>query len=133
MEMNDQDCIAVVEPWLPRLNEAIRRKPNDKVDSNLAGLFQGDSYWRDALALRWRLQTVTHNESIRRTLRALTIDIGITDLQIEVAAAPPLFIPYPKISGAVNRTSIKVHKNENRTGAPDDVSIRSRTSRYGMG
>lgn len=90
--MNDQDCIAVVESWLARFNEAIRRKPSDKVDSTLADLFQVDSYWRDALALSWRLQTVTHNESIRRTLRALTIDIGMTALQIDVAATPPRIV-----------------------------------------
>ncbi len=90
--MNDQDCIAVVDAWLARFNEAIVEKSNDKGDNNLAELFHKDSYWRDALALSWGLQTVTHNESICRTLRALTTDIGITNLQLDVAATPPRMV-----------------------------------------
>jgi cation diffusion facilitator CzcD-associated flavoprotein CzcO len=92
MKMNDQECITVVDSWLARFNDAIADKSNGMVDKKLAELFHSDSYWRDALALSWCLQTVTHNESIRRTLRALTTDIGITDLQLDVDATPPRIV-----------------------------------------
>ena len=90
--MNNQDCIAVVDSWLARFNEAIASEPNEKVDNNLLALFHVDSYWRDALALSWCLQTVTHNESICRTLRALTAGIDITNLRLDVAATPPRIV-----------------------------------------
>jgi putative flavoprotein involved in K+ transport len=89
MEMNNQDCIAAVDSWLARFNEAIADQSNEKGDNKLADLFHRDSYWRDALALSWHLQTVAHNEPICRTLRALTTDIGITKLQLDVAATSP--------------------------------------------
>ena len=89
VKMNDQDCIAVVDSWLARFNEAIAGESNEKSDNNLAGLFHIDSYWRDALALSWSLQTVTDNESICRALRALTAGINISDLRLDVAATPP--------------------------------------------
>jgi cation diffusion facilitator CzcD-associated flavoprotein CzcO len=92
MKMDDPNCIAVVDSWLSRFNEAIAGRSNEKVDNNLAELFQIDSYWRDALALSWCLQTVTHNESICRSLRALTTDIGITNLQLDIAATPPRLV-----------------------------------------
>jgi putative flavoprotein involved in K+ transport len=92
MEMNDQDCIAVVDSWFSQFNEALADKSTDKADNDLSDLFQIESYWRDALALSWRLQTVTHNESIRSTLRSLTINIDITDLHLDVAATPPRIV-----------------------------------------
>jgi cation diffusion facilitator CzcD-associated flavoprotein CzcO len=92
MNMNDQDCIAVVDSWLARFNEAIVGKSTEQGDNTLADLFQTDSYWRDALALTWCLQTVTHNESISLALRSLTTNIGMTNLQLDVAATPPRIV-----------------------------------------
>jgi cation diffusion facilitator CzcD-associated flavoprotein CzcO len=90
--MNQQDCSAVVNSWLDRFSGAIVGKSNEQVINDLAELFQEDSYWRDALALSWRLQTVTHNQSICSALRDLTADIAITDLQLDIAATPPRIV-----------------------------------------
>jgi hypothetical protein len=89
LKMNDQDCNAVADSWLARFNQAIADKSNEKVVDDLAGLFHRDSYWRDALALSWRLQTVTQNQSICRALRDLTADVATINLQLDVAATPP--------------------------------------------
>jgi cation diffusion facilitator CzcD-associated flavoprotein CzcO len=87
--MNDQDCTAVVGSWLALFNESMAETPAGEGDDNLRELFHGDSFWRDALALSWRLQTVAGSESIGQTLRALTADSGITALQVDAAATAP--------------------------------------------
>jgi cation diffusion facilitator CzcD-associated flavoprotein CzcO len=90
--MNDQDCSAVVESWLARFNEAIAGRSNETAVDDLLALFHADSYWRDALALSWRLQTVTHDRLICRALRDLTADNPMTGLQLDHAATPPRMV-----------------------------------------
>ena len=92
MKLNDQDCTAVVDAWLASFNQAITGKSDGPVDTNLTALFHSDSYWRDALALTWSLQTVAGNESICRTLRDVATDTGMTTLQLDPAATSPRIV-----------------------------------------
>ncbi len=92
MKLNDQDRIATVDAWLAGFNQAITGESDEQVDANLTALFHSDSYWRDALALTWSLQTMAGNESICHTLRAVVTDIGKTGLQFDPAATPPRMV-----------------------------------------
>jgi putative flavoprotein involved in K+ transport len=87
--MNDRDCIAVVDSWLGRFNEAIAEGSNEASDDDLKGLFHPESFWRDALALSWHLQTVTGCDWICRALPPLATHTGMTGLELDVAATPP--------------------------------------------
>ena len=92
MKLNDQNCIAAVDAWLARFNQAITGKSDEPADTNLTALFHIDSYWRDALALSWSLQTVAGSESICRALRAVVTDIGIAGLQLDPTATSPRIV-----------------------------------------
>jgi cation diffusion facilitator CzcD-associated flavoprotein CzcO len=87
--MTPRDCSAVVDSWLARFNQAIADKSKERATTNLAAVFHLDSYWRDALALSWRLQTVTGRQSICSALRELTADTAAINLQVDAAATPP--------------------------------------------
>src|SRR5215468_4646235 len=55
---------AAVENWLARFESALT-KPDD---SALKALFHPDSYWRDVLALTWRIETIEGRDAILREL-----------------------------------------------------------------
>jgi len=97
MKLNEQSCIVAVGAWLAGFNQAITGKSDEQVDINLAALFHSDSYWRDALALTWSLQTMAGNELICRTLRAAVTDTGMTNLQIDPAGASPRIVTRAEI------------------------------------
>jgi cation diffusion facilitator CzcD-associated flavoprotein CzcO len=54
------------QDWLEQLERALARGD----DALLAGLFVADSYWRDLLALTWRIQTIAGATAIARELNA---------------------------------------------------------------
>jgi cation diffusion facilitator CzcD-associated flavoprotein CzcO len=54
------------QDWLEQLERALARGD----DALLAGLFVADSYWRDLLALTWRIQTIAGATTIARELNA---------------------------------------------------------------
>ena len=51
--------------WLAQFEQALAR-PSDRLEQ----LFHRDSYWRDVLALTWRIRTVRGSETICKELRA---------------------------------------------------------------
>jgi cation diffusion facilitator CzcD-associated flavoprotein CzcO len=64
--------LAVIEPiateadrWLAQFEEALAR-PGDQLEQ----LFHPDSYWRDVLALTWRIKTIRGSDGICQELRA---------------------------------------------------------------
>ena len=61
------DIAASVENWLAEFERALERAD----DSALRPLFHSDSYWRDALALSWNLQTLNGRDAIVSELPAL--------------------------------------------------------------
>src|ERR1700735_3158547 len=61
------DIAASVENWLAEFEHALERAD----DSALRPLFHSDSYWRDALALSWNLQTLNGRDAIVSEFPAL--------------------------------------------------------------
>ena len=59
------DIGIAAENWLAQF-EAALAKPDDGA---LKDLFHSDSYWRDALALSWTLQTINGRDAILKTLK----------------------------------------------------------------
>jgi cation diffusion facilitator CzcD-associated flavoprotein CzcO len=60
------DISTAVENWLAQFEPALATPD----DSLLTSLFHADSYWRDALALSWTLQTINGRDAILRVLKA---------------------------------------------------------------
>ena len=58
-------AVLVVRKWLAQFEEALA-KPGDMLEK----LFQRDSYWRDVLALTWRIRTIRGLDTICEELRA---------------------------------------------------------------
>jgi len=54
------------QDWLEQFERAVARRD----DALLASLFAADSYWRDLLALTWRIQTIAGATAIARELGA---------------------------------------------------------------
>ncbi|NPU13501.1 NAD(P)/FAD-dependent oxidoreductase [Bradyrhizobium sp. 83012] len=60
------DLTATVESWLAAFAQALAAPDA----GDLTSLFQADSYWRDVLALSWRIKTLNGREAILRELPA---------------------------------------------------------------
>jgi hypothetical protein len=61
-----ESVTAAVERWLAQFDRALAA-PDDAL---LEKLFQPDSYWRDVLALTWKIQTVAGADAVLRELKA---------------------------------------------------------------
>jgi cation diffusion facilitator CzcD-associated flavoprotein CzcO len=59
------DVSTPAEEWLAQFQNALA-KPHEPL---LASLFHSDSYWRDVLALSWKLQTINGADAILRELK----------------------------------------------------------------
>jgi len=71
---------ALAEDWLARFARAA-------ASGELVGLFLDDSYWRDALALTWNLQTVCGGSEIAAALAPALASSGAAHYRLETAAA----------------------------------------------
>ena len=60
------DIAIAAESWLAEFESALTTRD----DGALKKLFHPDSYWRDALALSWTLQTINGRDAILTTLTA---------------------------------------------------------------
>ena len=60
------DISVVAENWLAQFETAL----TEADDAALKDLFHPDSYWRDAVALSWTLQTINGRDAILATLKA---------------------------------------------------------------
>src|ERR1044071_8547776 len=74
------DIAIAAEGWLAEFESALAALD----DGALERLFHPDSYWRDALALSWTLQTINGRDAILPTLKAHA-----------ASAAPPGFAVDP--------------------------------------
>jgi cation diffusion facilitator CzcD-associated flavoprotein CzcO len=79
------DIAASVENWLAEFERALERAD----DSALRPLFHSDSYWRDALALSWNLQTLNGRDAIVSELPALAARRAPCRLAIDLERAAP--------------------------------------------
>jgi hypothetical protein len=74
-----------VENWLAQFERALAASDERRLES----LFHADSYWRDVLALTWRIQTVGGANAIARELVAHRGRARPTGLQIDPHRTPP--------------------------------------------
>jgi len=65
---------------------AIRNRARKPDDVLLKSLFHPESYWRDALALSWKLQTINGADAILRELQACAGGAAPTGFAIDPTA-----------------------------------------------
>jgi thioredoxin reductase len=82
------DISIATENWLAQFETAL----SNSDDSLLKTLFHPDSYWRDALALSWNLQTVNGAEAILRELKLRAISALPSSFKIDPDRAAPRWV-----------------------------------------
>jgi hypothetical protein len=76
---------AIVEEWLAQLKQALTRPDSQ----SLIALFLSQSYWRDVLALTWRIQTICGSKLISDAIFKRSKDTGFSNIQVELADMLP--------------------------------------------
>jgi cation diffusion facilitator CzcD-associated flavoprotein CzcO len=79
------DIAASVENWLTEFERALERRDGGPLQT----LFHPESYWRDALALSWNLQTVNGADAIQRELADHAHRAAPSGFTIDPERAPP--------------------------------------------
>src|SRR5258706_15207602 len=79
------DIGIAAENWLAQF-EAALAKPDDGA---LKDLFHPDSYWRDAVALSWTLQTINGRDAILQTLKTQAASEKPSGFVIALGRAAP--------------------------------------------
>jgi thioredoxin reductase len=79
------DISLTAENWLTQFETALAR-PDEPL---LKALFHPDSYWRDALALSWNLQTINGADAILRELKARAGSAAPSGFAIDPDRAAP--------------------------------------------
>ena len=77
------DIAIAAESWLAEFEAALGN------DGTLESLFHPDSYWRDALALSWTLQTIDGRDDILKTLKAQAAQAAPSGFAIDPDRASP--------------------------------------------
>src|ERR1700761_6313230 len=79
------DIAASVENWLTEFERALERRDGGPLQT----LFRPESYWRDALALSWNLQTVNGADAIQKELADHAHRAAPSGFTIDPERAPP--------------------------------------------
>ena len=96
--MNDQNAISmidsIVDDWLCRFNAAMHQTSSSagEASAGFADLFHDNSFWRDALALSWQLQTITGATDILNSLPAAAAKAGISAITRDHQATAPRLV-----------------------------------------
>ena len=77
-----------VSRWLDRLNSVAAQGDAAQV----ADLFDGDSHWREALALTWSLITVSGREALAPQLARALVSSGARNFKIDERRSPPRIV-----------------------------------------
>ena len=85
LDKTADDISVSAETWLAQFEAALA----DGDDGALRGLFLADSYWRDVLALSWKLQTLNGADAILKELPALARRAEPTNFRIDPDRAAP--------------------------------------------
>src|SRR5256885_11652586 len=80
-----ENIAATAENWLAEFEAALATRD----DGALKKLFHPDSYWRDALALSWTLQTINGRDDILKTLKAQAAHAAPSGFAIDPDRAAP--------------------------------------------
>jgi len=106
------DVAIAADNWLAQFETALA-KPGDGA---LRELFHPDSYWRDALALSWTLQTINGRDAILKTLKHQAGDAAPTGFAVDPDRAPPR-----KVTRAGTDCIEAIFKFETRLGRGDGI------------
>ena len=96
--VNHQNAISnidsIVDDWLCRFNAALHQTSSStsEAPAGFADLFHDNSFWRDALALSWQLQTVTGATDILNSLPAAAAKAGISAITLDPQATAPRLV-----------------------------------------
>src|SRR5579859_7435798 len=85
MLADTQTLATVAQDWLANFGKALA----DADEMRLAALFHPDSYWRDVLALTWRIRTVNGRDAIRAELKAHAGRVRPRDFTIDADRTAP--------------------------------------------
>ncbi|MBI5263262.1 MAG: NAD(P)/FAD-dependent oxidoreductase [Bradyrhizobium sp.] len=80
-----KDISVTAQDWLDQFEHALT-KPGDE---ELQQLFHAESFWRDALALSWNLQTIEGSDAILRELRSASAIARPRNFRIDPNRTPP--------------------------------------------
>jgi cation diffusion facilitator CzcD-associated flavoprotein CzcO len=84
LDRTDDSSVAA-DTWLAQFEEALAKSD----EALLRQLFQPDSYWRDVLALSWKLQTLNGRDAILKTLPPLALEMAPSGFAIAPGRAAP--------------------------------------------
>jgi putative flavoprotein involved in K+ transport len=111
--LDKTDDIAVAaEHWLAEFEVAL----SESDEGGLRDLFHPDSYWRDAVALSWTLQTINGRDAILETLKAQAAKENPSGFVIAPGRAPPR-----KVMRAGTDCIETIFNFETRTGGGDGI------------
>src|SRR5256885_12736471 len=106
------DIAIAAEGWLAEFEAALAALD----DGALKKLFHPDSYWRDALALSWTLQTINGRDAVVTTLKAQAAAAAPSGFAIDPDRAPPRIV-----TRAGTDCIEAIFKFETRTGRGDGI------------
>src|SRR5262249_15655018 len=79
--------VALAQDWLRQFEQALMSDP-----ASLKALFHADSYWRDVLALTWRITTICGASDIGRELRTHASRARPAGFRIDPDRTPPRLV-----------------------------------------
>src|SRR5215813_12760981 len=106
------DIAIAAESWLAEFEAALASRD----DGALKKLFHSDSYWRDAVALSWTLQTINGRDAILETLQTQAAKEKPSGFVIAPGRAPPR-----KVMRAGTDCIETIFDFETRTGRGDGI------------
>ena len=104
------DIAISAESWLAEFEAALSN------DGALEKLFHPDSYWRDALALSWTLQTINGRDEILKTLKTQAAHAAPSGFAIDPDRAAPR-----KVMRAATECIEAIFKFETSVGRGDGI------------
>jgi cation diffusion facilitator CzcD-associated flavoprotein CzcO len=108
----DSDISVTAENWLAQFDSAL----TEADDAALKDLFHPDSYWRDAVALSWTLQTINGRDAIIATLKVQAASEKPSGFVIAPGRAAPR-----KVMRAGTDCIETIFNFETRTGRGDGI------------
>jgi putative flavoprotein involved in K+ transport len=106
------DISVSAENWLVQFETAL----SDADADALGELFHPESYWRDAVALSWTLQTINGRDAILKTLKAQAAEAAPSAFAIDPNRAAPR-----RVTRAGTDCIETIFKFETRTGRGDGI------------
>lgn len=90
MSPDPQDCYQQATNWIASFNQSLKTGGTQK--DNSASLFLADSFWRDALALTWQLDTLIGGQAITTAIHDQAAKTGLTAISLDEDATPPQWV-----------------------------------------